>query len=122
MSYDEIKKYLEKKKKISKYSSRLTISYKLVFAEKKTDKITLLDLNKNVEITDGYIDANTRVVVQRTPLTKNDPIEQTYNPKQSLDIISREKNIAHDEGADTKDKDSSVNLAPIEPIEEHEEN
>jgi hypothetical protein len=53
----------------------------IVFADKKTDKITLIDLNRNAEITEGFIEANTRVIVQRTPLTKSDPIELTYNPK-----------------------------------------
>lgn len=52
-----------------------------MFADKKTDKITLLDLNKNTEIKEGFIEANTRVIVKRTPIVTGDPIEMTYNPK-----------------------------------------
>ena len=40
-----------------------------------------MDVNRNKEITEGFIEANTRVIVFRTPLTKSDPIEFTYNPK-----------------------------------------
>ena len=68
VSYDEIRKHLEKKKQI-------------VFADKKTDRIALIDLNKDKEITEGFIEANTRIVVVREPLMKSDPIEIIYNPK-----------------------------------------
>lgn len=60
VSYDEIKKYLEKKKKIGINSYLLIV---IAFADKKVDKITLLDLNHNREITEGFIEANTRVIV-----------------------------------------------------------
>jgi hypothetical protein len=53
----------------------------IVFADKKTDKITLLDMNRNVEIHEGFIEANTKVLVKRTPLTLDPPITLTYNPK-----------------------------------------
>lgn len=52
-----------------------------MFADKKTDKIVLKDINRDKEITEGFIEANTRVEVIREPLTKNDPIELVYNPK-----------------------------------------
>lgn len=52
-----------------------------MFSDKKTDKIILLDTNKNSEILDGLIEAGARIVIERTPITKSDPIELTYNPK-----------------------------------------
>ncbi len=55
----------------------------VVFADKKIDKIVLLDVNRRREITEGFIEANTRVIVLRTPLTSSDPIEIQYNPKQT---------------------------------------
>ncbi|CDW87243.1 yth domain-containing protein 1 [Stylonychia lemnae] len=70
VSYDEIKKYLERKKK-------------LVFADKKTDKIVLMDVNRNKEFNEGFIEPDTRLIVMRTPLVTGDPIELTYNPKQT---------------------------------------
>jgi hypothetical protein len=53
------------------------------FTDKKTDKVILMDINKNKEITEGFIEGNTRVIVMRTPLTTGDQIELTYNPKQT---------------------------------------
>ena len=52
-----------------------------MFADKKTDKILLMDVNRGKEITEGFIEANTRVIVVRLPLTKSDPVELVYNPK-----------------------------------------
>lgn len=63
----------------------------LVFSDKKTDKIILLDTNKNTEIQDGLIEAGARIVIERTPITKSDPIELTYNPKQFLDQLDTER-------------------------------
>ncbi len=54
-----------------------------MFTDKKTDKIVLMDINKNKEISEGFIEANTRVIVKRTPVVTGDPIELTYNPKQT---------------------------------------
>eukprot|EP00347_Sterkiella_histriomuscorum_P004607 403359823 len=76
VSYDEIKKHLEKKKKI-------------VFADKKTDRIVLMDINRSKEIQEGFVEANTRVVVMRTPIVTGDPIELTYNPRQTGGIFDK---------------------------------
>ena len=97
VSYDEIKKYLEKKKKI-------------VFADKKTDKITLIDVNRNAEIVDGFIEANTRVIVQRTPLVKSEAIELTYNPKQNIEGGTRDKGQLEVDiiGEDSKAQDQDL--------------
>ena len=42
-----------------------------------------MDINRNKEIQDGFVEANTRVIVMRTPIVTGDPIELTYNPKQT---------------------------------------
>jgi len=54
VSYDEIIKYLETKKKICK--SLALASFMVEFSDgKKTDKIMLLDLNRNVGKTMSFI-------------------------------------------------------------------
>jgi hypothetical protein len=88
ISYQEIIDYLVRKKKLGDYAS------------KKTDNITLLNVDKNVEISSGIVDAGTRLIVIRKPegstITfqsligsaggcKPDSIELTYNPKQTID-------------------------------------
>jgi hypothetical protein len=71
VTFNEVKKHLEKKKSC-------------IFAEKKTEKsdnIVLVDVINNKEIHEtDCIEANTHVIVMRTP-QKADPIELTYNPK-----------------------------------------
>jgi hypothetical protein len=42
-------------------------------------------MNRNQEITEGFIDANTKVLVKRTPLVMESPMQLVYNPKQALD-------------------------------------
>ncbi len=42
-----------------------------------------MDISRNKEISEGFIEANTRVIVLRTPVTTGDPIELTYNPKHT---------------------------------------
>jgi len=74
----------------------------------------LLDINKNKEITEGFIEANTRVIVMRTPLTVGDPIELIYNPKQTgatFDSLSgkvrkEKKEVAEEAGEDQIDKET----------------
>lgn len=42
-------------------------------------------MNKNSEIIENFIEANTKILVKRTPLQIDPPITLTYNPKQFLD-------------------------------------
>ena len=89
------------------------------FTGRRTEKVVLVDLNKNKEITEGFIEANTRVIVLRTPLTVGDPIELAYNPKQTgatFDSLSgkvrREKKEADEE--DTSGKEAVADEAKEE--------
>ena len=96
ITYQEIIDYLVRKKKLGD------------FASKKTDSITLLNVDKNLEISSGIVDAGARLIVIRKPEgatitpgcligsaggTKSDSIELTYNPKQTIDRnrVNREK-------------------------------
>ena len=51
----------------------------------------MLDINRNQEIEDGLIEANTRIIIKRLPIGSVDPIELDYNPKQFLDILDSER-------------------------------
>lgn len=90
ITFQEIIDYLVRKKKLGDYAS------------KKTDNITLLNVDKNFqEITSaGIVDAGSRLIVIRKPEgsavglgsliggpsgCKSDSIELTYNPKQTID-------------------------------------
>ena len=51
-----------------------------------------MDTNKKEEIIEGVIEANTRIIIERTPIgTPFEAMELTYNPKQFLDKLDKEK-------------------------------
>jgi hypothetical protein len=54
-------------------------------------------MNKGTEIITSFIEANTKVLVKRTPLTIEAPINIVYNPKRTEERLVKGENSKTDD-------------------------